>query len=246
MYQQKIGPLDCVLAGPPLDSNEIELVVLFCHGFGAPGTDLVPLTDEIISSADIDRNRVLFVYPAAPLELETFGGFDGRAWWLINMQALQEMTGANDFSELKKSIPPGLIEAREMLKESLQELFDRTKTGFSNLIIGGFSQGAMLTAETVLNAEENPVCLVQMSGTLICEDQWRDYAQSHSNLEVLQSHGRIDPVLPYAGSEWLRDLFLENGCRVEFLPFHGVHTISMEMIQAIGNRIASYLKSNVT
>ena len=241
MEKLKIGPLDCVLSGPSLDSGSIDLVVLLCHGFGAPGTDLVPLTDEIVSAANIPRDRVLFVYPAAPMVLDSFGGFEGRAWWMINMQALADMAGTRDFSKLRTSVPPGMIEAREMLKETLQGIFDATGTGYGNLIIGGFSQGAMLTAETVLNADENPLCLIQMSGTLICENQWRENVRAHSGLQVLQSHGKIDPVLPFEASEWLRDLFRENGCEVEYLPFHGVHTISMEMIEAISKRIEKAL-----
>lgn len=240
--KQKIGPLDCVLAGPNWEAQKPELVVVLCHGFGAPGTDLVPLTDEILSAGSVDGNRVLFVYPAAPMVLDSFGGFEGRAWWMINMQALADMMGTNDFSQLRTSVPPGMIEAREMLNEMLKEL--KALLGFkaSQLILGGFSQGAMLTAETVLNSDENPLCLIQMSGTLICEYQWLEKVASHAGLSVLQSHGTVDPVLPFEASEWLRDLLINGGCEVEFMHFHGGHTIPMEMIQRIGQLLRANLK----
>lgn len=242
MHSCRFGPLDCVVSRPDFDSHKPELVIVLCHGFGAPGTDLVPLTDEILASAEIDPGRVLFVYPAAPMTLEAFGGFEGRAWWMINMQALAEMSGTRDFSKLRESVPPGIIEAREMLRESLEELFQRTGSGFGNLVLGGFSQGAMLTTDTVLHSDENPLCLIQMSGTLICEHQWREKIDHHAGLQVLQSHGTVDPVLPFQAAEWLKQLFVDHGCKVDFLPFHGVHTIPMEMIDRIGRLLRSHLQ----
>jgi phospholipase/carboxylesterase len=44
-------------------------------------------------------------------------------------------------------------------------------------------------------------------------------------MHVLQSHGDEDQILPFEAAEWLRDLLVEAGCDVEFIPFHGPHTI---------------------
>lgn len=237
----KIGPLECTIVGPPDGNQSVELAVVLCHGFGAPGTDLVPLAEEILGAASIEPAKVAFVFPAAPLVLEAFGGFEGRAWWMINMQGLAEMMETNDFSELRTAVPPGIIEAREMLNETLDELFSRYALSWDRLILGGFSQGAMLTTDTVFHADRNPLALIQMSGTMVCENQWREKIRDHRGLKVLQSHGTIDPVLPYQASEWLRDLFVENGCDVKFLPFHGVHTIPMEMLEEIKQLIEANL-----
>lgn len=231
----KIGPLECTVVGPYSKDSKPEVVVLLCHGFGAGGDDLVPIAEEILGASEASQGKVTFIMPAAPLALDSFGGFDGRAWWMINMQKLAEMTGTNDFKELRTAVPPGIIEAREMLKETLAEIFSLTGCGWNQLIIGGFSQGAMLTAETVLNAEENPLALIQWSGTLVCEEQWKEKVTTHSGLRVLQSHGTIDPVLPFSGAEWLHDLFANNGCDVDFLEFHGVHTIPMDALKSLMN-----------
>lgn len=240
-YKKQIGPLDCVLHGPEIGKTAPELIVLLCHGFGAPGTDLVPLADEILADSQIDKEKILFVFPAAPMTLDSFGGFEGRAWWLINMQALADMAGTNDFTQLRQSVPPGIIDAREMLNETIAEIFELTSTDYSQLIIGGFSQGAMLTAETVLTSSENPACLIQMSGTMICEQQWKEKIKSHAGLKVLQSHGKIDPVLPYEAAEWLKELFEQNECQVDFLPFMGPHTIPMPVLVKIRELIEGLL-----
>ncbi len=229
----KIGQLDCTVIGPYSHTEKPGLVVLLCHGFGASGTDLVPLAEEVRQAANLPKSKVTFIFPAAPLALESFGGFDGRAWWMINMQKLADMTGARDFSELRSSVPPGIIEARELLNETLDEIFHTTSLSWDRLIIGGFSQGAMLTTDTVLHSDHNPLALIQMSGTLICEHQWRNQIQDHQGLLVLQSHGTIDPVLPFEAAEWLRDLFKENGCHVDFEEFQGVHTIPMSILEKL-------------
>lgn len=229
----KIGPLDCTVVGSFEEETKPKLVVLLCHGFGASGDDLVPIAEEVLGASESCRDKVTFIMPAAPLALDSFGGFEGRAWWLINMQKLAEMTGTNDFKELQSAVPPGIIEAREMLNETLIEIFSTTGCSWNQLIIGGFSQGAMLTADTVLNSTENPLALIQWSGTLICEDQWKEKITAHKGLRVLQSHGAIDPVLPFSGAESLRDLFANHECDVNFLEFHGVHTIPMDGLKCL-------------
>src|SRR6185369_8839181 len=60
-------------------------LVVLLHGFGAPGDDLVPLFRQL----DVPR-EVRFAFPAAPLDLRTLGaGYaGGRAWWMIDVAAL--------------------------------------------------------------------------------------------------------------------------------------------------------------
>ena len=63
--------------------------VIFCHGFGAPGDDLVGLAPELVRAVPALRD-VRFYFPAAPLTLE-MGFGDSRAWWLIDMGAIQKL-----------------------------------------------------------------------------------------------------------------------------------------------------------
>ena len=50
---------------------------------------------------------------------------------------------------------------------------------------------------------------------------------------VLQTHGRMDPVLPYEGAEMVRDTLAAAGLRVDFRPFMGGHTIPPEALAAL-------------
>ena len=58
---------------------------------------------------------------------------------------------------------------------------------------------------------------------------------------MFQSHGRTDPILPFAAAEWLRDLLDDSGLEVEFLEFPGVHTIPMEAVEKMGSLLEDAL-----
>ncbi len=223
--------------GPP------RAAVVLCHGFGAPGDDLVPLHQELLERRPALAD-VRFYFPAAPLSLGGFGWGDSRAWWMIDMPTVARLTaGDRDaLRDFRKAPPEGLAEARAQLQELIKAV--RTSTGLpmSRLVLGGFSQGAMLTTDVALRADEAPAGLVVLSGTLLVEDEWRALAKARAGLRVLQAHGRQDPLLAYFSAEWLRELFVDAGLSVDFLPFDGGHTITLEVL----DRLAEFLETQVT
>ncbi|MGV3621849.1 MAG: phospholipase, partial [Archangium sp.] len=70
--------------GPP------SAAVILCHGFGAPGDDLVGLAPELVKLQP-SLKSVRFYFPAAPINLGELGWGDARAWWLIDMAAVQRL-----------------------------------------------------------------------------------------------------------------------------------------------------------
>lgn len=209
--------------------------VILCHGFGAPGDDLVGLGPELVRQVPALRD-VRFYFPAAPLSLGELGFGDSRAWWLIDMMAIQRL--ARDEAaqrEFRKVEPEGLPAARKALLALVQEVATHTGLPLGRIVLGGFSQGAMLATDVTLRLEEAPAALVVLSGTLLIEDVWRAKAKARAGLPVFQSHGRQDPLLPYPASEWLRDVFVEAGMQHEFVPFDGGHTIGPEALERLGD-----------
>ncbi|MCP4172334.1 MAG: phospholipase [Fuerstiella sp.] len=214
-----------------LDSgiHPTKLVVL-SHGFGASGDDLVGLAPHLIQSSDTVAATCRFVFPAAPVDLTPMGMPGGRAWWPINMARLAEINQAGNYDELTKLLPNGMLDASEQMVNALREM--QTQYGLSDTatVIGGFSQGAMLSTDVVLRRGVVPSALMLFSGTLLCSADWQHFAAEHPGCSVLQSHGRQDPVLPFPTAESLRDLLDRNKFAVNFLPFDGPHTISEEAL----------------
>ena len=90
-----LGELTCRILSRVPETQHPQLVVVLCHGFGAPGTDLVPLGEELVDLRPELAESVEFIFPAAPLSLEDIGLAGGRAWWHIDME---ELVGAVELS----------------------------------------------------------------------------------------------------------------------------------------------------
>jgi phospholipase/carboxylesterase len=223
-----IAGLDVVLTGgPDREGGGSGPMVVLMHGYGAPGDDLVPLSRQL----QVPR-EVRFAFPAAPHGLEQVPG--ARAWWHIDMVELQRAVMLGDFDTLKRRVPDGLADARSKVTELLDALERDHGAKREQLVLGGFSQGAMLATDVTLRLERPPVALAILSGSLICKDEWLPLMKARSGLPVVQSHGRADPVLSYDLAEELRDEMKAAGLAVEFVPFNGGHGIPNGVIDALG------------
>jgi phospholipase/carboxylesterase len=215
-----------------------ELAVVLCHGFGAPGTDLVPLAGELLQLAPELAAKAYFVFPEAPLSLDAMGMYGGRAWWHLDVARITAAVAAGELRDQRGEMPEGAVTSREMLLSLVEELAASTGLPSSKIVLGGFSQGSMLAADVALRMPERPAALCVLSGTLLCEDEWRALAGQLGPLPTLQSHGHQDPILPFQGAEWLRDMLTEAGWPVDFVAFDGGHTIPVEAL----SRLAELLK----
>lgn len=237
--QAQLGPLDCTIVD---DGNQPTALVLICHGYGAPGTDLVPLAGEWISLLGDQASDFRFVFPSAPNSLAEIGMPGGRAWWPINMAQLMDAVEAKKFEELHAHEPPGIDTARDALCETIAAAIADFGTPDPTFVLGGFSQGAMLTMDTALRGKvATPDLLIQFSGTLVCESQWQQQISRLGDSVVYQSHGSIDPVLPYASAQSLHELIRTGQPDAKFHSFHGPHTIDSASLVATAELIRGCL-----
>ena len=223
--QTQMGGLNCHVVDALAPQAEPELAVVLCHGFGAPGTDLVGLGPELIHREPLLASSTRFYFPEAPLSLDELGMYGGRAWWPLNIERLAAAVERGDVRNLRTETPDGLDMARTKLLSLVDQMTETTGLALGRIVLGGFSQGSMLATDVCLHLPTAPAGLCILSGTLLCEDEWRRLAARQSPFSVLQSHGRQDPLLPFSAAEALRDLLAEGGHSVEFIPFVGMHTI---------------------
>lgn len=194
--------------------------VMLCHGYGAPADDLIPLAEVL----DPEGARRWF-FPAAPLALGAMG-IPGRAWWNIDMAKLQRRFMASEVEAVVREVPPGFVAASEALSACIDALAAEGALDPAKLVLGGFSQGAMVATDVALHRKDKLAGLALLSGSLMGVDRWETrLAEAAPQLVVFQSHGRADPVLPFALAEVLRDSLLECGAMVGFVPFEGGHEI---------------------
>lgn len=228
------GGLTCHLVDALPAGRKPSRLVILAHGFGAPGTDLVPLAEALFESEPDLKNHVQFVFPEAPLSLEE-DGFAGRAWWPLNLAKLQSQLASGRFEDVRQEQPPGLTAARKALHSLLREACAATGLTTRDCVLGGFSQGAMATMDATVSLGEPVGGLVLLSGAVVNEAEWKAGIAALPPIPVFQSHGRYDFVLPFIAGEWLRDLWTSQGHPVEFMAFNDGHTIPWPILTALGH-----------
>ncbi len=224
-----LGPLTVHLTGGTdrEGGGDGPLVVLL-HGFGAPGTDLVPLWRELGAPPG-----TRFAFPEAPLALDAHG--DARAWWMIDLEKLEAALAGGELRDLTRDVPEGLADARGRVSAMLDEL------DAPQIVLGGFSQGAMLALDVALHSERRLAGLALMSGTLLAEHAWIPLMPKRAGLRVVQSHGRLDPLLPFSIAERLQRELTAAGLEVTFIPFNGGHEIPGSVIDALDGLLSATL-----
>ncbi|RYZ06665.1 MAG: hypothetical protein EOO73_15315 [Myxococcales bacterium] len=235
MRKLKLAGLDVVMGGGTDGSGGgTGPMLVLCHGYGAPGDDLVPLGQAL-------GTAVRFACPAAPgiLDKSVPATMAGRCWWPIDMVELQTAMMLGNLEMLMTRQPPGLAESRTAMLGLLDALEREHAAPRERLVLGGFSQGAMLATDVTLHAERPPAALAILSGSLIAKQDWLPLMPRRAGLPVLQSHGRADPVLAYSVAEKLRDELSHAGLAVRFVPFSGGHAIPPVVMNELSGLLQS-------
>ncbi len=238
--EQRLGALDVTTLTPT--SAEARSAVILCHGFGAPGDDLVSLADALVA-AQPALSQTAFYFPHAPLQMAGLG--DARAWWMISNEDFARFQGHQHdpkaYAALRAKPPDGLVAARGALSTCIDNVMAQTRLAAHRLVLGGFSQGAMLSTDVALRLEEPVGGLAILSGTLLLDEQWRTLSAKRTALPVFQSHGRSDLVLPFFAAESLHQLLRDNGLSTQFEAFDGGHTIPQRVVTALAAFLATSL-----
>ena len=210
-------------------SGDGPLVILM-HGFGAPGDDLVAIGEALSGSVPPGTR---FAFPEAPIDLgPMFMG--GRAWWHIDLEERirRQALGERNVRE----IPEGLHAISASVAALVEGLCERLAPPAGKVVLGGFSQGAMLALDVALRSDVALAGLVLLSGTHIASEEWASFLESggRKGLPVFQSHGYDDPLLPFSTSSDLKDVLVSSGMPVDWLPFRGGHAIPPPVLAGLG------------
>ncbi len=238
-----LGPLSCQIYDQLPPDTKPQMIVVVSHGFGASGDDLVPLGPEILRANEALSEKVQFVFPAAPLSLLEMGIPGGRAWWMLDVAALNAAIASGQIRDQRNETPEGLVEAGQQFRAMLDALLQEAELPVSRCVLAGFSQGSMVSTEVALQLPEPPAALTIWSGTLLCEQRWASLAEQSSKFPIQQSHGKQDPILPFEGAIWLKEMLEQQDFSVDFTEFMGPHTIPQPALDKFGNLLADLTSS---
>jgi phospholipase/carboxylesterase len=214
--QIEAAGLSVLRYGPP----SFTRAILLCHGFGANAFDLLPLA-SVLSSASRENMEPAWFFPQAPIDMAFTGLPGGRAWFPHDRNAMQSALSGSYFHNLPEQTAPGLEESGDMLLSGIEE----QKLDMGNLVLGGFSQGAMVALDAALRAKVKPRALLILSGAMINRKRWSGLIEQSAQFPVYQSHGKADPVLRPDHAKELSETLKQAGFPLTFRDFSGGHEI---------------------
>ncbi len=225
----EIAGLSTTIVEPSEGAARFVLVLL--HGMQMTPEDLSPFAHSL-------KLPAVTLFPRGPVEASDMKGPKGRAWWQTDPFAREAAIakGPRDFIVYD---PPDLPAARATLDRFMREV-DGAWPGLP-LVLGGFSQGAMLTCSTLLDVDERAgdwvdrlSALVLLSGSRVARADWTPARVARfRGLRVFLSHGEQDPDLAFAAGVALRDALSGAGAETTWTPFEGVHEIPLVAWRAL-------------
>lgn len=184
-------------------------VVMLLHGYGAPADDLLGLARKLHAAG---RQDTAFVVVEGP-----HGAGAGRAWFKQQAQ---------------------VADTRNRLHRLLLGVMKTARLQASRVVIGGFSQGAMVAADVALHEPTPLGGVLMLSGTEMPGQGWDQAAPGHRGTRFFISHGVSDSVIPQPQGLAVRDLFEKAGVPVTFVGFPGGHAIPPAVEQALPGFLA--------
>ena len=162
-----VAPLVALRREP--DGEPTGALVLL-HGRGADEHDLFPLLDLL----DPER-RLLGITPGGPLHLAP----GGRHWYALG------------------GIPTPDPVTFHQTAPRLSAFLDELPVPMERVVLGGFSQGAVMSYAMSLGADRpRPAALIAMSGFLPRVEDWALHPERLAGVPVGIAHGSLDPVIP--------------------------------------------------
>lgn len=164
----------------PAQSGKARSVVVFLHGYGADGADLLGLGDALAPHLP----DTVFVAPDAPQPCT--GNPFGFQWFPIPW-----LDGSSE-----EAAKAGMAASVGLLDAFLDERLGAEGMEPEAMALIGFSQGAMMSLHVAPRRAKAVAGVVAISGRLLVPE--RLAAEAVVKPPVLLIHGDQDPVVPFA------------------------------------------------
>ncbi|MDG1169036.1 MAG: alpha/beta fold hydrolase, partial [Sulfitobacter sp.] len=159
-------------------SGETRSIVVFLHGYGANGADLLGLADPLGEHLP----DTLFIAPDAP---ETVAGMpNGYQWfpipWIDGSSEEESMRGMDQAVVDLNAFLDALMVDEDVLPEQV--------------VLFGFSQGTMMALHVAPRRDDEVAGIVAFSGRLLSPESLADETKVRPS--ILLVHGDADDVVP--------------------------------------------------
>ena len=196
----------------PLSGGKAKQLVIFLHGYGADGNDLIGLASyfqQILPDA-------YFISPNAPESCPM--NPMGYQWFDFT---------SNDPDLIWKKVN----DAGEILNNFIDTKLNELNLSDKDLSLVGFSQGTMMSLHVGLRRIATMSSIVGFSGRLIREDILSDEMKSKPPVYLI--HGDQDPMVPYSdtinAAKILKDLDIDVQSHISPNTSHSIAQDGLEI-----------------
>jgi phospholipase/carboxylesterase len=181
--------MTAALDGPriPAAAGRTRQLVVFLHGYGADGNDLIELGRQwraLMPEAAFVSPHAPERSPAAPM---------GRQWFALSNRSPDDPQGREDRWE-------GAVKARGAIDAFLDVELERLGLDDSKLALVGFSQGSMMALHVGLRRPRAPAAILGFSGLLVGPERLSEATARDAHGRpppILLVHGDQDPLIPF-------------------------------------------------
>jgi phospholipase/carboxylesterase len=192
----------------PLSKKNPKNAVILCHGYGGDGKDISILA----SYWQQHLPDTLFVCPDAPEKCDVSA--TGFQWFDLRDQTQDEILSSSLIAESK-------------LNKFIDDVKDKNNLLANQIVIGGFSQGCMISLQTGIKRKDTINSIIGYSGRIIDTEHLGKNIVSKPNIILM--HGDIDQIVPVNSLLEAKDFFNKNNYKIESKIFKNCeHRISTE------------------
>lgn len=163
------------------ESRNPKYLVIFLHGYGANGENLLTLHHEF--SHILPDSHYISPHGVQAWE----GGFPDSYQWF----SLYDGVRRRPLEEIAAEI----TNSNKILANFIDAQLMRFNLSYENLFIIGFSQGGMMSLYQGLTSEKKPAGIISFSGKLILPEMVGQKTISKPNICLV--HGKQDSVVPF-------------------------------------------------
>lgn len=218
--------LPCVEINP---SVAAEKTIIWMHGLGADGNDFAPIVPELNLP---DQLKIRFVFPHAPsIPVTVNGGYVMPAWF--------DITGSD---LAKKADEEGISRSVSQIQKLIE---NENQRGISsdNIILAGFSQGAVIALNTGMTFHQKLGGIIALSGLLPNPDTIITDAQAiNRDTPIFLAHGTQDMMVPIMLGEAAHQLLLNEGYHINWHTYPMAHGVCPDEIRDISQWIQNIWK----
>jgi len=195
--------------------------LVLMHGYGSRAEQWLQF-EGVIKVPNAGR----LVFLQGPLRGPVSGS---RGWWWLNIEGhIPEGHRLPDFSSAD---PGGIKVASRLVRDYLEDIE-------GPIVLGGFSQGAMLTGDIAFQTDQELAGIVLLGGTTVNEAAWVERFPVRRHLPMFIAHGRQDGVLSFEIAERFAHKLKSAGINVTWVPFDGGHNIPLSVINEMNAFLA--------